>query len=226
MSEELGKWPRLLIVGEDVTTDQAAEINIRTHDQWWSTNDREKKNQYKMAAGMLADTDTVDSKDTYKSEDAYHKRYHCLDLSFLSTSAIMSSWIGGPHSWCSWSGYIFSNTTNIGKWPEIGNVERDWQLIAAAFPYLDLRCQLLADEGEGAVVVEYRVQKGEVQINMEPGSRLVPPVEISHSALLACVAMSPAAREFGITSDQLVARLKTTERRLRERGEWCDARTT
>lgn len=213
MSEELGKWPRLLIVGEDVAPDQAAEINIRTHVSYWMSNDRARTNEYRVAAGKSAD-----DQDGYVSDEAYGDRYHLLDLGFLGTNAIMSSWIGGPHSWCSWAGHIFSNTTNIGKWPDIGSVEHDWELIATAFPYLDLRCQLLADEGEGGVLVEYRVQNGEVQVSMEPGSRLVPPADLANSSILACVMMPASVREFGITTDELVAHLKTTERMLRERG--------
>lgn len=82
----------------------------------------------------------------------------------------MSCWIGGTHGWCDWDGTIFANSFNVGKWPTVEEVEKDWQAIAAAFPFLDLRSQLLnrgsseaVDEG-ASPVVEFVVRNSRVEV--------------------------------------------------------------
>lgn len=157
----LPKWPALLVSGAKVTPDQAIEINFRTASDYWSTNDRE-------FLAFIADTigtDLTEYGSLNFSREISQKWGH-ISLSYLSNSNIVSSYIGGPHGWCSWDGTIFSNSYNIGKWPSVDAVFEDWSRIAEAFPFLSLRSQLLdgetADDGVRNAVVEFVVADGKV----------------------------------------------------------------
>lgn len=154
----LGKWPRLLVVGDPVTVEQANEIIFRTND-WWATSNSKKfeKSIYK---ALDIETNQYGWPQISKN---FLDLYRILDLNYLNNARILSSWIGGPHGWCDLGGKIFCNTWNIGKWPEVEEVLEDWETIAEAFPYLRLKSELVTDEGEGESVIGFRVSKGKVE---------------------------------------------------------------
>ncbi|PWI16039.1 hypothetical protein DI272_19095 [Streptomyces sp. Act143] len=155
---ELTKWPRLLVTGQPVTEEQANDILIRTANLWlMHTNDREWTAIVGEVLGMENGPHGFWTPDSTK---AAVERLRCLDLEWLYTSRIASSWIGGPHGWCNWDGTIGSTNYNIGKWPDVESVTEEWQQIAAAFPYLDLRAQLVTDEGSGELAAEWTVAAG------------------------------------------------------------------
>jgi len=57
---------------------------------------------------------------------------------------------------------------NIGKWPSATEVYQEWQLIASAFPYLNLTCRLLHHEAgyserTPGIAVVYEVKEGKVK---------------------------------------------------------------
>lgn len=182
----LPKWPALLVMGRRVTHEQAIEINFRTSSAWWSTNDRE-------FLEFVADTigTTVGEYGFMDFGKDIREKWGFLDLSYLENSNIMSSYIGGPHGWCSWDGVIFANSYNIGKWPSVEEVEQDWKAIAEAFPFLSLRCQLLdgenVEEGERQALVEFRVNAGEVEVFYPDEDRtpMMPTVGPDISAFMA-----------------------------------------
>jgi hypothetical protein len=67
---------------------------------------------------------------------------------------------------------------NIGKWPSVESVFNEWCLIAEAFPFLKLTCQLFNDEVINATdsrkaVVQYTVEGGKVILS-EPRDILTP----------------------------------------------------
>jgi hypothetical protein len=108
-----------------------------------------------------------------------------LQLSYLENARIASSWIGGPHGWCDWDGTIGCANYNIGKWPTVEAVTEDWHAIAAAFPYLNLRAQLVPDEGEAeSAVVEWQISNGAVSTVEELRDPIVRPGELSAGSLL------------------------------------------
>ncbi|MCX4458509.1 hypothetical protein OOK58_42105 [Streptomyces sp. NBC_01728] len=169
---ELTKWPRLLVTGQPVTEEQANDILIRTPNLWLlHTNDREWTASIGEVLGIEAGKHGFWASDSIKAAET---RLRCLDLQWLYTSRIASSWIGGPHGWCNWDGTIGSANYNIGKWPEVESVTEEWQQIAAAFPYLDLRAQLITDEGTGEIAAEWTVNAGRaVHREPEPGDELI-----------------------------------------------------
>lgn len=181
---ELGlpKWPAIIIRGKSVTKEQAQEIIIRTDDLNFCSNDQKFENQlYKEIYGVegtlftieeeLAKKHNIDKNQYTVMRELKHKfiaPYKLLPIHYLQNHRILSSWIGGPHGWCNWNGYIGTNNYNIGKYPSVSEVYKEWKIIAKEFPFLDLRCQLMDGEaGEDkdiSPVVEFVVSNGKVRI--------------------------------------------------------------
>lgn len=158
----LPKWPGLLVTGENITPAQAEQVILRT-EQWYGSNEHAWDNYLKdelTARGFKVDT---------YGERRYVSPLQnvdkgCVPLGYLYNAQISSSWVGGAHGWCDWSGKIFSNNYNIGKWPSVLEVLNEWKEIARAFPFLDLTAQLLSGEiGEEDIVpvVNFRIKSGE-----------------------------------------------------------------
>lgn len=179
---DLTKWPRLLVIGNPITREQANEILIRTDDWWISTNDREWK---RSVESLLAEFGRPSDESKWNEQEAWNESIGVLDLSYLHNQRIASSWIGGSHGWCDWDGTIQSRNYNIGKWPSAEEVTLDWEKIASAFPYLDLRAQLVPDEGEALKpAIEWHVSSGKVEVVDEPTELLARPTDPQFLALL------------------------------------------
>jgi hypothetical protein len=190
----LPKWPGLLVKGEKITEEQAAEIILRTSG-WISCNDNDFTNAVNCLIydvqddGKPAYYDKVnhlirekigvekDSPGTWEKIWEYKEKRDneigILDLGYLGNHQICSSWIGGPHGWCNWDGTISACNYNVGKWPTIEEVYNEWKLIAKTFPFLDLRCQLLNHEqcspemvGNPGPVIEFRLKDGKVKMSI------------------------------------------------------------
>ncbi|GGS85224.1 hypothetical protein GCM10010156_49800 [Planobispora rosea] len=161
---DLTKWPRLLVVGDAVTREQANEILIRTNTRHMHTNDRVWETTVHDLFGIARDKH---GHPDWKSAQAFHDRYGVLDLTYLANQRIASSWLGGAYGWCDWDGTIGCSNYNIGKWPTVEDVTEEWQAIAAAFPYLTLHAQLVTDEGEGHIAATWAVKDGKTAL-VEP----------------------------------------------------------
>lgn len=184
----LPKWPALLVEGEMVSSDQAAEILIRTGQWPVMTNDKRWErtianlsgsypSSYRVHGGMPQEAQTAAYEDWDEANYVFKEKYGVLDLNYLTNERVASSWVGGAHGWCNWDGDIGSTDYNIGKWPTAEAVFSEWKTIAEAFPYLDLTAQLLnVEAGEAAgeyggeiparAVVEYRVKDGKVAVRV------------------------------------------------------------
>ncbi len=177
------KWPRLLVVGEPVTEAQADEILIRTDSWYLGGNDREwERTLHEVAAefGWPPEPDRRTSAAyariaQYRAAHEWQRALGILELGYLHNARIASSWVGGPHGWCDWSGRIGCSTFNVGKWPSSDEITDDWQAIAEAFPYLDLTAQLVDDEGEGTLAGQWRVKNGAVEHDPEPAEFIAAP---------------------------------------------------
>ena len=194
----LPKWPSLVVVGEKVTMSQASEILIRTDSLGFICNDKEweadlngivygiRASEYGSDRSLheqLKERHGFPNDDKYYPEfwnvlGSYTKRYAPLELSYLRNDRIASSWIGGPHGWCSWNGDIGCSNYNIGKWPSVEEVYSDWVKIASEFPFLNLRSQLMNEEAEESKnikpLIEFEIKNGKVEI-YEPKEILVEP---------------------------------------------------
>ena len=216
----------MLVTGEKVTPDQAAEILIRTDGGLPepSSNtghfDREVTKLFGVPfSGFRAPRDPMPEGDEARDMDWFNthwdarrklrKKLKMLDLSYLCNDQIVSSWIGGPHGWINWNGEIFSNNHNIGKWPSVECVHQDWKDIAKAFPYLSLTCQLMSGEtceDDKEPLVEFTVTNGTVSVEACKSGHphLLPTVEPNFMALMS----GNPNREVGISVHMLKALLE------------------
>lgn len=172
----LDKWPRLIVVGEAVTEEQAMEIIIRTqHLYYFHSNDKAWQNLVETAFGVR---DIEEFRGNYqnwqKLMDARKAELGTLDLEYLTNARIISSWIGGPKGWVDWDGSIGCASWNIGKWPSESDVTAEWVTIASAFPWLKLKAQLITHEGEGILACEHTVADGHVTLDRHPTAKLIP----------------------------------------------------
>ena len=195
---ELTKWPRLIVVGENVTRQQASEILIRTNQWWLGTNDLQFKRSVFALAGIKWDGNRFVPDSC--SLHAFERKIRMLDLQYLENNQIASAWIGGPHGWCDWNGYIGCSNYNIGKWPSVEDVHHEWNLIAEAFPYLRLTAQLIPNEGESEkAVVEWNVANGVARIGHP--AQVLEPTDVSEDVFLSIV--MDRTRERGVSLDRL-----------------------
>jgi hypothetical protein len=177
----LPKWPALVVVGNSVTEEQAMEILIRTDSFYFGCNDPEWEEELHNIVYGVRSRDIENQlkekygfdKEKYSPEfwtlkESFQQRYAPIELCYLTNSRIASSWIGGPHGWCSWNGKIGCSNYNIGKWPSVEEVHNDWVAIASEFPFLDLRCQLMNEEaGESDIIkplIEFIIKEGKVEM--------------------------------------------------------------
>jgi hypothetical protein len=185
----LPKWPAFVVVGKPVTREQAMEILIRTDSLCFSSNDREfdkelKETLYKIKIdqsgfesekgpilellGIKEESESITSwKQIWDYKDKCRDEAGAISLGYLNNNRIVSSWIGGPHGWCGWDGNIGCSNYNIGKWPSVEDVYNEWTLIARAFPFLELTCQLMQheagpDDGEDKPAIEFKIKSGKV----------------------------------------------------------------
>lgn len=172
----LPKWPQMLVTGKQVTVEQAKEIIFRTDNfltdahPYSGGNALEFSKQYRKLAGLdLLQVEKIAHVDGHKYTDVAWDKQHELEnrLQILRTSYVTNNWasssyIGGPHGWCSPEGVI-SYSDNVGKWPSIEEIVEDWSGIATAFPYLDLHVTLMGGEeceDETEPVINIRVVDG------------------------------------------------------------------
>ena len=211
----LPKWPALLVTGKKVTEDQAMEILIRTSSLHFCSNDKSFEEQtHKLIYGVKAsfwgtydelEKNLGDRNLAWKYVDDTQAQFGVLELSYLQNSRILSSWIGGPHGWCSWDGTIGCSNYNIGKYPGVDDVYNEWVLLAKTFPFLDLTCQLLSGENcedESKPVVEYRIKEGKVKMKV-PKKQLTDTQEVEFR-------FNEFGRERGCTYDKLEKALRYT----------------
>lgn len=198
MARITSKWPLLLATGKQVTPEQADDILLRTC-QWLGGNDREWETTVGLVLGIDQDRYGLD----WKSERAWRERIGSVDLHYFGNARIYSPYVGGPHGWCDWDGRIGCGNYNLGKWPAVAEVEEDLAVIAAAWPFLDMRVQLVEDEGDGTLCGEWRVAGGEA-METEPGPRIDQP-ELDMATSVAAIVFVGSGRERGVTRERLVA---------------------
>ncbi|MFF4292164.1 hypothetical protein ACFY0N_00740 [Streptomyces vinaceus] len=213
--DDLTKWPRLLVTGAPVTPEQADEILVRTTNPYLlDGNDKAWTMEVYGAFGL---TPGRYGNATMDSILAVADELGLLGLPTLYTSRITSTWIGGPHGWCDWDGTIGCANYNIGKWPDRETILAEWTVIAEEFPYLVLTAQLLADEGQGPVVGQWRVLDGQA-VEESPGLPITDPAEVEQEDIFRRVLLPGGER--GVNPK----RLETAIERVRKSRK--AARTT
>lgn len=168
----LPKWPGIVVRGKEVDHTLAEEVIIRTDSflmNGFGGNSRTVRAAMREALGFPAQDmisgERNDISRIMEAEQKVRDELGVLELGYLTNNRILTSYVGGPCGWMNWDGRVQISGHNIGKWPGVDVVEEEWKRIAAAFPELDLRCQLFDEESGngGNPVVQYNVRAGEVQ---------------------------------------------------------------
>ncbi|MFD6935280.1 hypothetical protein ACFWAP_03860 [Streptomyces goshikiensis] len=213
MTDDLTKWPRLLVTGIPVTPEQADDILIRTANLYLL--DGNDKAWTAKVYGALGLTPGRYGTATIESIRGVAAELDLLQLTVLYNARIASTWIGGPHGWCDWDGTIGCASYNLGKWPDRDTVLAEWELIATQFPYLNLTAQLLADEGAGKVVGQWRVLAGDAA-EESPGLPITELVELGEEDFFRRVLIPGGER--GVTTQRLetaIERVRASRTALR-----------
>ena len=185
----LPKWSALLVVGDQVSREQAMEILIRTdylgfacNEQHWESKLIEslygvKFSGWSLYSSVSAHLNNADFATAQKYIEDVKASVGQLNLCYLENARIASSWIGGTHGWCDWDGTIHASTYNIGKYPTVKEVYLEWCMIAEAFPFLKLRSQLMNCECgypdvDSRPVIEFTIENGTATMS-EPEMMLI-----------------------------------------------------
>lgn len=144
------KWPAMIVQGDSVSPEQAAEIIFKTDRHFpnftYAGNDTDYRDLLHEALGVETKVNEREPS-FYTKIDSFTSRCGVLTgIDYLANDQILSAYVGGPHGWCHWDGTIFSNSYNIGKWPCVESVAEEWRHILENFPYLNLQCQLFDGE--------------------------------------------------------------------------------
>lgn len=229
----LPKWPAMVVRGQRVTREQAAEIIVRTTQWPVSSNQHDFDAKANIAAGFNGvpewrmpeiknepnDVRVKRLNEAFNREAAVRDELGVIGLQYLANSQISSSYIGGPHGWCNWNGDIFTDSYNIGKWPTVEEVASEWAEIAMAFPFLSLICQLFSGEQceEGTVpLVEFLVGDGQV-VTRQP----TPGVEWNPCSLdldFDPLSFLSPTREIGTTIQNLEWAVRVTREALKRKA--------
>lgn len=181
-NEELPKWPGLLVVGQPITKEQAMEVLIRTDGLDFMCNDRDWDRaltklvyavdslSWNLNDGLKEQLGIEGWNEQTQYTELRRSVVKPVELYYLRNERISSSWIGGPHGWCKWDGSIGCSNYNVGKWPGIEEIYNEWVLVAEAFPFLDLKSQLLdceiGDDKTATAVVEFTIKDGKVSMSV------------------------------------------------------------
>lgn len=177
---DLPKWAAVVIEGQEVTTEEAAQIIVRTTDFFnLHSNDREfEKDVHELAGlGRITSLDVFDDPLNHQRKmEEFYEKHGILELEFLHNYRVMSANVCGPHGWCDWEGNIGCDDHNLGKWPNTEILLNEWGSIAQAFPFLNLTCQVFSGEsGDENIkpLVEYEIRDGFAKMT-EPISKMEP----------------------------------------------------
>lgn len=231
LNRGLPKWPQMVVTGVPVTVEQAKEIIRRTDlffQHGYGGNDHKYNLVVKLLLGMpvykrkhsldsMVATDlgidlpeAEDWKQVYQAENLWRARWGVVDTSYVNNCWLSSAFIFGPHGWCHPDGQI-GYLDNVGKWPSVEEVFNDWQVLAQAFPYLDVGVTLMSGEGcEDNIepVVSMIVKGGEVTL-VEPGDHVheghvQPHIDRGFEGAAADLSKPPRLREHGIPNEWLL----------------------
>lgn len=181
LNRGLPKWPHLIIIGKPVTKDQAFEIILRTDGFLSDTskfpggNNRDFNRIYQRDSGIaeLMPPENFDSGwfYTYMAQQALREKIKFVSFSYIRNDWAASSYIGGPHGFCSPDGEIYHNC-NVGKWPSIEEVYEDLKKMVATWPFLTFKaslydCEECENTPEKQMVASFVAENGVVTITGE-----------------------------------------------------------
>lgn len=178
LERSLPKWPQMIVTGTPVTKEQALEI-IRRTDIFFLMphgNDREFIKEASRLLGIpqrpnprfLATETLYDSAfDSYWERlQKWRKSWGTIRTEYVYNDWVSSSYVDGPNGWCHPDGTI-GFARNVGKYPSVEDIRREWGLIAEAFPFLELEVTLMDGEWceeDTSPIVSMLIRNGEVEL--------------------------------------------------------------
>lgn len=191
----LPKWPQMLVMGKDITHDQAKEIIFATDTGLTNTyrmfgnnkafvNDFNERVGYNKIDRLFVDLiessregktriESYLMNDIYSAREVIEERAGFLSCEYVKNNWASSSFIFGAYGWCHPTGKI-RFIDNVGKWPAVQDVYNDWSKLAERWKFLDLYVTLMnGEEGtENTVpIVTFHVHDGIVDLfegSLEP----------------------------------------------------------
>lgn len=181
MDIDLPKWPATFITGESVTLEQAKDILFRTDGSlsaislYGFGNDRKFRDLCQDAFGWKPIIEMQESKSDdpeirgrgWELSSLWAEKMGHVHTEYIYNRFLATSYIYGPTGWCNPDGRIHFEGHNIGKYPSIDEVAREWDRLLTAFPYINLVCTLFSGEHceEGAEpLVTFVVRNGVVSV--------------------------------------------------------------
>jgi hypothetical protein len=174
----LPKWPQLIIVGQRVSQEQAKDIVFRTDSflvdpcEYSGGNNRDFNEFYRKKANLesLNEIHTHNGRSWnmphYGKVDHFREVLGFIPLQYVYNNWASSCFVGGPAGFCSPAGDIFF-CHNVGKYPSVEDVFNDFEAIAKAFPFLDMKAALYDGEeceDDTKFVVGFIIKNGQVSL--------------------------------------------------------------
>lgn len=224
----LPKWPQMLVTGASVTKEQALEI-IRRTDSFFSFPHGNDHAYVEEAINLVgfppkpvhprkADL-TPEAEEKFISDlNRYWEAVSCwkADWGYLETQYVRNDWISscfisGPHGWCHPDGTI-GFADNVGKWPSVEEIKNDWEILAKAFPFLEVEITLMNKESceeDSQPVVSMVIRNEEItlvdpaerDVHADAGRMPVVPKDLDVGFFM----LHPALREHAINLEQVKA---------------------
>lgn len=208
----LPKWPQMIVRGQPVTVDQAKEIIRRTDRAFTchlSGNDHKTVRNIAQRLGLPASMysaydglgrDDEAAQDDWRAAEEFRELWGTISTEYVTNNWVSSAFIYGPHGWCHPDGTI-SYDHNVGKWPSLDDIIKDWDTLATAFPFLDVTITLMNGESCEEFtrpVVTLKVKDGNVTVcPPEPApDPVMTPQE--QTALMIATLSDNVGRECGI----------------------------
>jgi hypothetical protein len=202
----LPKWPQMIVRGTPVTVEQAKEIIRRTDRSFTGTlsgNDHATNRVIAKKIGMPAGTfyDPRDRAPNYDWDavEAFRTAWGAIYTEYVTNDWIACCFIGGPHGWCHPDGTIFYSD-NVGKYPGVEDVARDWAAILMEFPILDLTATLMSGESceeDAEPVCTITVRDGRVVVG-PPQNDFQRPADRDVEEYVRRLSADPVGRECAI----------------------------
>lgn len=180
---KLPKRPLLLVRGRSITPEQADVVILRTAGiaSGVHCNEERWNKRIRRIFGITANPYTPEGWEQWERAAA---ELGALDLRYIHNDLIATCNVDGPTGWVNWGGQVFCRGMTLAdKWPTIEDVTCDWREIARAFPFLDLRAQLVEkvwDEDFERIklyrpLIAWRIANGAVELKDDPGEPLFSP---------------------------------------------------
>ena len=159
----LDKWPQMLLFGKPVTQEQASDI-VRRTDRFLRDGYGGNNHAYNEHVLNTLGLDIVNWRNEEKIKKEYNlqgnefsqlryglftewqeKEFKAVYTEYVDNHWVTSSYIGGPSGWCNPNGEL-RYSENIGKWPSVEEIYRDFLTLATAFPFIEMSAVFMSGE--------------------------------------------------------------------------------